>query len=54
MGLVHYTIGGPYFNEWRDCEYSEEWRRDRDAMLQCMQRSGATTEAAKPKLVSAA
>ncbi len=38
MGLVHYTIGGPYFNEWHDCEYSEEWRSDREAMLQCMQR----------------
>jgi hypothetical protein len=31
--LVHYTLGGPYFNEYRDCEYSEEWRRERDAML---------------------
>lgn len=23
--LVHYTIGGPYFNEYENCEYSEEW-----------------------------
>lgn len=37
--LVHYTIGGPYFNEWHDCEYADEWRRERDGMLQCMQRS---------------
>ena len=31
--LVHYTLGGPYFDEYRDCEYSEHWRRERDAML---------------------
>lgn len=23
--LVHYTIGGPYFDEYRGCEYAEEW-----------------------------
>lgn len=23
--LVHYTLGGPYFNEYRDCEYAQEW-----------------------------
>ena len=23
--LVHYTIGGPYFAEYRDCEYAQEW-----------------------------
>jgi hypothetical protein len=31
--LVHYTLGGPYFEEYRDCEYSAEWRTERDAML---------------------
>lgn len=31
--LVHYTLGGPYFSEYRDCEYSEEWRKECDAML---------------------
>lgn len=31
--LVHYTLGGPYFEEYRDCEYSTEWRTERDAML---------------------
>jgi hypothetical protein len=31
--LVHFTIGGPYFNETRDCEYAEEWFRERNAML---------------------
>ena len=31
--LVHYTLGGPYFPEYADCEYSAEWRAERDAML---------------------
>ncbi len=36
--LVHYTLGGPYFDEFRDCEYAEEWRREREAMLSVEQR----------------
>ena len=31
--LVHYTIGGPYFDEYRECEYADEWRSARDEML---------------------
>jgi len=31
--LVHYTQGGPYFDEYRDCEYSREWFAERAAML---------------------
>ena len=31
--LVHYTLGGPYFGEYADCEYAEEWRAERAAML---------------------
>ena len=23
--IVHYTIGGPYFDEYRNCDYAEEW-----------------------------
>ncbi len=23
--IVHYTIGGPYFDEYRGCDYAEEW-----------------------------
>jgi len=30
--LVHYTLGGPYFGEYRDCEYAREWFAERDAM----------------------
>jgi lipopolysaccharide biosynthesis glycosyltransferase len=31
--LVHYTLGGPYFPEYAQCEYADAWRADRDAML---------------------
>lgn len=31
--LVHYTLGGPYFSEYSQCEYSREWFAERDAML---------------------
>ena len=31
--LVHYTLGGPYFADYAHCEYADEWRRERDAML---------------------
>jgi len=33
VSLVHYTLGGPYFPEFADCEYADEWRAERDAML---------------------
>ena len=31
--LVHYTLGGPYFSAYEDCEYADDWRRECDAML---------------------
>lgn len=31
--LVHYTLGGPYFDSYRDCEYAQEWFAERDKML---------------------
>ncbi len=36
--LVHHTLGGPYFNEYRDCEYAEEWRRELQDALRVDQR----------------
>lgn len=38
-GIVHYTIGGPYFKEYENCEYSEEWFAERDRMLHCQSRT---------------
>jgi hypothetical protein len=31
--LVHYTLGGPYFAEYRNCEYAAEWFAERERML---------------------
>jgi hypothetical protein len=36
--LVHFTVGGPYFHEYRNCDYSEEWFAEREDMLRCDQR----------------
>ena len=38
--LIHYTLGGPYFDEYRSCDYSEEWFRERDCLLTVKQRFG--------------
>lgn len=35
--LVHYTLGGPYFPEYSHCEYSVQWRAEREAMLSVSQ-----------------
>lgn len=39
--LVHYTIGGPYFDEYAGCEYAREWHAERDSMLHVEQRAKA-------------
>lgn len=35
--LLHYTTGGPYFNEYKNCEYSKEWFEHQAKMLECKQ-----------------
>ena len=30
---VHYTRGGPWFDEWQDVEFAEEWLKERDLYL---------------------
>jgi hypothetical protein len=30
--MVHYTLGGPYFPEYRNCDYAQEWFAEYDAM----------------------
>lgn len=30
---VHYTVGGPYFNEYIDCEYAQDWFDAKSSML---------------------
>ena len=34
---LHYTIGGPYFNEYKDTDYAAEWFEEKKAMLRCDQ-----------------
>lgn len=35
---VHYTSGGPYFEEFQACEYSGEWFQEKQSMLRADQR----------------
>jgi hypothetical protein len=37
--LVHFTIGGPWFPEYRDSEYAPEWFGEREAMLSAQGKS---------------
>ena len=30
---VHFTRGGPWFSEWEDVEFAEEWKKERDEYL---------------------
>jgi hypothetical protein len=38
VGNAHFTVGGPYFRQWRECEYADEWRAAREAMLRVDER----------------
>lgn len=31
--LVHFTRGGPWFSQYQDCEFADEWRAERARML---------------------
>jgi hypothetical protein len=30
--IVHYTLGGPYFDDYRDCDYAEDWFGEFESM----------------------
>jgi hypothetical protein len=38
---VHYTLGGPYFDEYRDCEHAGEWLQEKHSTLRVDQRAAA-------------
>ena len=38
---LHYTIGGPYFDDFKDTDYAKEWFDERNSMLRCDQRDKA-------------
>jgi hypothetical protein len=35
--IIHYTLGGPWFNDCINCEYSDDWIRERAELLKCSQ-----------------
>jgi lipopolysaccharide biosynthesis glycosyltransferase len=35
---VHWTIGGPYFHEYKKTDFASEWFEERDGMTFCMQK----------------
>lgn len=35
---VHWTVGGPYFHEFRNADYAEEWEEEFKSMSYCQQR----------------
>jgi len=35
---VHWTVGGPYFEEYKGSDFAPEWFAERDRMTYCMQR----------------
>lgn len=37
---AHFTLGGPYFNEYADCEFGNEWRQECAATMHVDQRHG--------------
>jgi len=32
--VLHYTVGGPWFEAWRDCDYADIWLHEKDLYLQ--------------------
>lgn len=36
--LLHYTIGGPYFEQYRNCQYAADWFAEHEIMSRCDQR----------------
>lgn len=38
VNIVHWTVGGPYFHEYRDADFSDEWFEEFGRMSHCQQR----------------
>jgi hypothetical protein len=34
--VLHYTVGGPWFDDWRDCDYADLWLHERSLYLQSL------------------
>jgi len=37
ISMIHYTLGGPCYDEYKKCEYANLWRREFDDMTRCTQ-----------------
>jgi hypothetical protein len=35
--VIHYTNGGPWFEQWQDCDFADLWLRERDLYLATQQ-----------------
>ena len=35
--VIHYTNGGPWFEEWQDCDYADLWLHERDLYLRSIE-----------------
>jgi len=46
VSLIHYTIGGPYFPEYANCEHSDAWRAELDDMTRFAEQLLTTARAA--------
>ena len=41
--IVHFTAGGPYFEEYQDCDYAGDWFAEKKLMLNVEQRAKAAS-----------
>ena len=48
--LAHYTLGGSYFDEYRDCEFAQERRRERQCAMIKVVAATVHRSAARPIL----
>ena len=37
--VIHYTNGGPWFDQWQDCDYADLWLHERDLYLRTVKAS---------------
>lgn len=35
---IHWTVGGPYFEEYSSADFAQEWFEERDRMMNCLKR----------------
>jgi len=35
--MVHFTRGGPWFKQYKDCDYADEWRKEFESMTACQE-----------------